>query len=345
MTQAPAVLFTPAGDTLTVTDAAAAPLPLPHEMIQVTPEVAWEFLAHVGRPRPLSGPDVERYKRDMLGGRWDGRNSECLTFSTPGAHERNTPLCRKLGCAGRELIEGFHRLNALIRASEDGGLSHLWMEFAFDVAPSAMDTLDSGHNRSDNDRRAITGGDYSKIAPAVARRVVAWQTPGRAGAPLTGFKASPSEIAAVIDRDADLMAAASRWGIATQKELGLPASMLGFGYWLLHQIDPGQAGEFLTQVSDGLNLEKASPARLFRVRISRAKTSGMDVFNGKRANEYKALALLCMAWNEMRIQVEDARKRLELAGQGHRPPRPRAPVSKLQLPEGKLTMANFPLPK
>lgn len=353
MAQAPpAVVFKDVADPETIAaqviaDTEVPPLPLPHEMIRVTRDVAAHFLLHVARPRDPNEPAIEQYKRDMVvPGRWRSRNSECLSFSTPGVVDLKGAACRKHGCAGRELVEGRLRLEALIRAIDEFGIPGLWLEFAFDVDPDDMDSLDSGRNRSDADRRKISGGDYPTLADPVVRRIVSWTCPGRAGAPFTGFNPSPAEIRTVLNgEDRDLVIAAAQYGKAAQKRLGLPASMLGFAYWLFHKIDPEMATEFLTQIDLGLNLAKNSPAYLFRDRAARAQTSGTDLFRGKRAIEYRALAVLCLAWNELRAQVAHAKARVEATEQGRKPPRARTPYTKLQLPDGKLTAANFPLPK
>jgi hypothetical protein len=88
--------------------------------------------------------------------------------------------------------------------------------------------------------------------------------------------------------------------------------------WLFSDLDPDEAGEFLSHLADGDGLATDDPIAALRNRVVNMRVSG------GRVNETEAIALLVMAWNARR------------AGERR---------TKLQLPRGGLTAENFPEPR
>jgi hypothetical protein len=221
----------------------------------------------------------------------------------------------------------------------------VWLEFAYDAKPAAMETLDSGHMRTDNDRRVISHGDYPSLAPNLARRIANWNTPGRLGAPMAGFSPSAGEISEIISRHRALITDACHYGKAAHQRLGLPGSMLAFSYFTFTLIDAGIAAVFLRQVAEGADIARTSPAWMFRDRIARASKMRTEIFTkAGRPNEYRALAVMCATWNEQQEQIVHAQAVIGAQEAGLEPPGPRA-ARRPHLPKGKdLNPETFPLP-
>jgi hypothetical protein len=320
-------------------------LPLPRLMLWVDRKRAEHYLDHVLRPRPISGPDIDRYARDMsVPGRWRSRNADSLTFSWTGVVDWTKPECGKYECAGREFMEGRQRMLALIQAIELFKIKGLYLEFAFDVNPDDMGSINTGRSRSDRDRTAIMGGgEVPDGAYSVARKVVAWTRPGCAGSRVFRFNASQDELDEVLGEHGKVIAAGMEWAVEAARNTKLAPSLLGFGYWLITQADPELSAGFLADVGGrGANLTDASMALLFRSRVA----TELEATRSRGAKwEHMILALLCTAWNCHVTLVDNARARVAAQEAGRQPPRAVAPFKKLQLPAGDLVQANFPLPR
>lgn len=296
-----------------------------HETVYVTPVMARHWLEHVDRRRPLAPGTVHMYKRDMIDG--------ALHLIAAGE-------CETYGCGNRELLEGRQRLSALVLAGDEAQIPGLWLDVAFDVDPDAMDTINTGRSRSYSDRLAIRGlgGNHGGEIGTICRRIIGWERRGTARA-AGSFKASPTEMDAVYARFPAAIDAAAVYGRRTYERLRLPTSALGFAHWLFHQIAPDDATVFMEKIAgDGSNLPSGDPALMFRERVNRNR------IEGKKLSEQVVLALLILAWNEMRNRKQHARKRIDAHAAGKRPAKPRKDQMKLQLPDGKLTSVNFPQP-
>jgi hypothetical protein len=315
-------------------------------MVWVTLDVAEHFLLHVTRPRTLSKKDVDRYTRIMARGRWASRSSEDPTFSWRNATSIDTDECAELGydCATRELLQGRQRMEAMVKAAREHGLPGVWMEFAYDVDPAIMRWLDTGRSRSDRDHSMVAGDDWPPVARQIARRIVSWQTPGRAGAPHRGFTPDVGETDDVLIKYEDSLKAAIAWAAEATRNLGLPGGMLGFAHWLINdQLDPSLtevAAVFLADVGGrGANLADDSIALLYRNRIS------AEFKANPRFPDYRGLALLCSAWNAHVRLIKHTLSRVRAAEEGRTPPKAKKPQGYLRIPEGDgVSAKNFPFP-
>jgi len=119
------------------------------EMVEVTPELAEEWLKKVNIQRKLSVTSVEAYARDMAAGRWS-EDATAICFNEEG-----------------DLVNGQHRLNAIIRAKVT--ITFLVM---YDASLEAILRMDSGRPRTVADQLHIFGITNATDIGAVSRAVL-----------------------------------------------------------------------------------------------------------------------------------------------------------------------------
>jgi len=111
-------------------------------IFMVSPELAAQFLETSIGNRPINDKRVRRYVRSMLSGHWVVNNDDIL-FDYEG-----------------HLINGHHRLNAVIRAKRS-----IEMSFKFGMdRKSVLVTIDEGKSRSTLDVVHITGNTTTRMA-------------------------------------------------------------------------------------------------------------------------------------------------------------------------------------
>lgn len=207
------------------------------------------------------------------------------------------------------LIDGQNRLTAVV----ESGCTVAFV-VVHGVQPAALGTIDVGSGRSYADTLKIEGRDNGKTLAAVVRRAVMWESGNRInsgkGTP------SPSEMDAFLNDHPEIEFSALLASSLRSRSL-LPASVIGLCHYLFARYDADQAYWFLERVADGDSLAATHPVAALRERLLRMRLSG------GRIHETEALALVIKAWNACR------------AGESR---------SKLQLPPGGLTAANFPAP-
>lgn len=262
------------------------------EIVDVSPEMAEQWLSRNSNNRNLRGQVIASYARDMTNGSWV-LNGETVKISSAG-----------------QLLDGQHRLNAVV----DAGVT-VPMIVVRDIAPEVMPTVDAGARRTYADALRMAGEENTSVLAAVARRALLWDRGYRTK---TGsLSPTATELTAFLEQHMRLRGSAEVASKIASKTL-LPASIIGLCHWLFSDLDPDEAGEFLSRLADGDGLAADDPIAALRNRIVKMRVGG------GRVNETEAIALLVMAWNARR------------AGETR---------TKLQLPRGGLTTENFPEPR
>lgn len=116
------------------------------EVRTISPGEAAQMLKRNRLNRPTKDRTVAAFARDMKRGRWL-LTGEAIKFNTKG-----------------ELVDGQHRLKAIIRAATPVRLMVVW-----GVPVEAQAVMDSGVKRSANDQLAMRGVKNSTILTAAAR--------------------------------------------------------------------------------------------------------------------------------------------------------------------------------
>jgi hypothetical protein len=122
------------------------------EWVEVTPEIAAEWLTKVGSQRSLSTPSVIQYATDMMNGRW-GEDMMPLVFDVDG-----------------HLTNGQHRLSAVVQSGVTVGF---WVRR--DAPRESMRHMDTGRKRSTGDQLQVAGVANSKALAAAAKVVLCYE--------------------------------------------------------------------------------------------------------------------------------------------------------------------------
>jgi hypothetical protein len=241
---------------------------------------------------------VDQYVRDMLAGHWP-ITGETIKVNTEGV-----------------LMDGQHRLTALIEAARINPGIEVPMLIAYNVDPSVMPVLDTGVPRGLHDLVGIAhSAKQSHLVAAVVRRILQWEQGNYLGASgRAGGVPTHTECLIRLEKDVEGFVAAAARGRDVQQSRLAPGAPSGTAFYLFRQIDAEKAHTFFDHLISGENL--SGSILTLRNRLIRA--------DRLKAHEYVALYVRTWnAWCEGRVL-------------GH------VPVSGNS---GKLTNQNFPLPK
>ena len=142
-----ALLQLPASMQFLITQAHTTLIPTNTVFIQVTPELAREMLAKGTLNRNINPRIVDRYARAMMAGTWIEKSPESIKFNELG-----------------ELIDGQHRLHALLKAS-----ATLIFKIDYNCPSEVMSSLDSGSKRTPGQAAKIAGLNASNMEMAIVR--------------------------------------------------------------------------------------------------------------------------------------------------------------------------------
>lgn len=242
----------------------------------ITPEKAREYLGHNLRNRNVRRADVKAYADDMASGNWR-YVGDPIKFSKQG-----------------RLIDGQHRLIALV----DAGVT---LKFAVMRGLDLEDqlVLDTGIRRTFGDHLKFLGETNASWYASIIRAVTVWNTEGH----VRGRDRVPfSRLEETYEKYPELKDSLSVVRFANETvRTGFVAG--GLVWWLLHQRDAAECGEFFYLLSTGEGLGKGHPIYALR-RILLA-----DVRKGRTRQSLPAqniAALMIKAWNKWKLgeQIE-----------------------------------------
>ena len=248
------------------------------EILDVTPELAEQWLSKNSKNRNLRAQVIASYARDMQTGSWV-LNGETVKISSAG-----------------QLLDGQHRLSAVVEAAVT-----VPMIVVSGVEASAMPTVDTGAKRTYADTLRLQGEENTSVLAAVTRRALLWER---------GYRVRPGSMAPTgLELNAFLsesrrLRTSAEVAVKIATRTLLPASIIGLAHWLFSDLDPDEASWFLARLADGDGLAADDPIAALRNRIVKMRVGG------GRVNETEALALLVMAWNARR--AGETRSKLQL---------------------------------
>jgi hypothetical protein len=256
-----------------------------YERVKVTKRLARLLLENnvEYNRNPKVKSKVPQYTADMDAGKWDTNNGEVIKISGEIVNGEPTP--------GTKLIDGQNRMLAL----KGSKLTHLWLDFAFNVKEQAYDTIDSGAVRTFADvLKKYNAGAERFVNGAVVRRVYLWDTFGNrmmsgGGSPIK--RPSKPLLLEFWSKDTGGFDAASRRGADAAKAGIGQASIAGAAFYLFARIDKDAANAFFDMVLTGANLPPGHPA-LF---LARKLTKDKDYLNPD-----EQMILWIKAWNMYR---------------------------------------------
>lgn len=272
------------------------------EREDITSQRAKHLLAdNAENQRNIRMSKVDQYVRDMLAGAWP-ITGETIKVSVDG-----------------KLLDGQHRLTAVIRAAVFRPDIAVPMLVAHDVDPAVMPVLDTGIPRGLHDLVNVLGvsSGRANLTAAVVRRVLQWEQGNYLGATgQSGGSPTHTEALQRLSKDVEGFTAAAARGRDMQATKMTPGAPAGTAFYLFRQIDADKAHAFFDQLISGADLPQSSPILTLRNRL----------IGASRLKAFEYVALYVRAWNAWR---EDRTLGQILITNN----------------TGRLTNQNFPIPK
>lgn len=243
------------------------------ELVEITPELAHEWLGFNTHNRNVRQRVVLAYAADMTAGNWRW-NGESVKFSADGT-----------------LLDGQHRLKAVVEA----GIA-VPMLVIRGLKNDAQETVDGGAKRKFADVLKLRDEPSPIALASICRRVTVWDGGSRGGAEVGGkYAPTNTQMLQALERYPwlrDLALPATNVAV----HCGLPASVIGFSWWLFSQLDGGSddAEFFFARLGDGQGLVKGDPIYELRKAADNSRS-----VKGERSERYLT-AILIKAWNAYR---------------------------------------------
>lgn len=250
--------------------------PLRTEQVEVTPDMAREWLGTMAPNRNVSNTNLSNLVRAMEEGRW---------------HQDGSPI--KFDTRG-QLIDGQHRLFAVVQTGMPQTFLVVW-----GVTPDAMTTLDTGKARNRADVLMIhdpTVTDVNNVAAATTI-MLRWSR-GLRNNNLRNEYVSNDEAVLFYDANKEDIIDATRHGKRVQHAMGAGSNQaFALCYWLFATKDAEDAEFFWDRLIDGQGLELGNPIYALR-ELLRREANLPSTRDKMRADV--VIALTIKAWNAFR---------------------------------------------
>jgi hypothetical protein len=207
----------------------------------LTPGLAAVLLERNPDNRNIRQTKVGQYAADMRAGRWSF-NGEPIIISREGL-----------------INDGQHRLRAMIDANFTAP-----MLFVFGVERDTRLTVDQGAARTAADFLGMEGVENSAAAAGIARIVIAVER--ERGARLyRENEVTTTEVRLRAERDPKI-AEAARYAMSVHRytKSFCPPSVIGSAFYMLNEVHPDDATEFMNRVCMGDGLSRNTPAYAVR---------------------------------------------------------------------------------
>ncbi len=238
------------------------------ELINVTPDIAAEYLTHNTHNRNSRERQIKLYAADMAAGDWSFTGAP-ITFADTG-----------------DLLDGQHRLHAIVMA--DVTIPLLVIR---GLVRDAQDDTDGGIPRKFYDVLGLRGHSNASHLAALTRRVTAWEAGVYRNC--NNYPATHAQLLRTLEAHPELPEIIQPARSAASG-CGLPASVVAIAMWVFSNIDEEDSRFFFDRLGDGQNLAKGDP--IFELRRTIATTAGVK---GERNQTY-LLAIVIKAWNAYR---------------------------------------------
>jgi len=245
-----------------------------YQLVDITPELATEWLRSNTHNRNLRQRVVGSYATDMAAGAWveDGQS---IKFSTDGV-----------------LLDGQHRLAAIAKA----GVT-IRMLVVRGLPDSTQDTMDTGAKRTMADVLKLRGeANYVALASALLR-VHQWQNGarrsiGRGNSP--DVRPTHRQLLQLLQDQPEIRRSAEI-GVRVRNALPMPSGCTALCHWLFSRIDQGDTAFFFARLIDGAGLQ--TDDAVYALRRS-AELNAKD--KARSTSEPYTIALIIKAWNAYR---------------------------------------------
>lgn len=239
------------------------------ELVNITPELAREWLGYNTHNRPLRDRVVRAYASDMVGGDWRW-NGEAIKFAHDGT-----------------LLDGQHRLAAITEAG-----ATVSMLVVRGLPRETQETMDGGAKRKFADVLTLRGEVSATHLAATIRAVALWEG-GHRGKGGGNFAPTNAQLLQTLEKHPHLRDIV-RESIRVAAGCGLPGSVVGLCWWLFEQIDAEDCEYFFARLGDGQGLVRGDAIYELRRTVEQSRS-----VRGERSVTYLT-AITIKAWNAYR---------------------------------------------
>lgn len=237
------------------------------KVIEVTPELAHQYLESNETNRPLSIRTVNELTQAILNNEWQ-LNGESIKFDRD-----------------RKMIDGQHRCQAVIN-SHRGIRTYV----SFGLPSDSFKTLDTGKKRNNADALGILGYSNPTQLAAAARFVVNVQS----NALRSNEIVTNQEMQQFLDGNPRIMESLS-FVKQVKLESILPASVAAGLHFLMARMEPDEADLFFCDLAKGTMLAASDPVFLLREKLLFYKNRV-----GAKLTRRELVAHVIKAWNYRR---------------------------------------------
>lgn len=268
------------------------------EILQITPELAMEWLDQNTINRKLQDSRVEFYANEMQAGRWTF-TGEAIQRTRDG-----------------KLLNGQHRLWAVVQSAMT--IPFLVVQGLSQETQMAMD---GGAKRGANDALTLLGYSYTSPMAAAARIAILIERDDVRG---LNAAVSSSEIAQWVGDHPDFPHAVE---MANRHVKGNPAksnAVICYAVWRFNALDPYETERFLIDLQHGANLDYGDPVLALRRRFTEARIRKVQMQTREQ------VALVFRAWNARHSGETLTTLRTPMDGKSIKIPEPVMPVGSVR---------------
>ena len=209
-------------------------------------KTASEYLTKTTKNRPLRQQTAKRYAIEMAAGRWNPATAEAIKFDVEGS-----------------LIDGQHRLEAIVMASEMSDIKFVSLAVIRGVSIQAQDFIDTGLSRLASDVLALHGIANARTAASVARLAIIYEEGGIRAVNAPVSQPSNSRVLEFSTANVELQVSACfcdhplMRGIVTKRIAGLI-------HYVTTGIDEEIGEKFMVDLREGASLKENDPVLRLR---------------------------------------------------------------------------------
>lgn len=242
------------------------------EIVDVTPDLAREWLGYNTKNRRTKPRSIECYARDMAQGNWR-MTGEAIKFTVDG-----------------RLIDGQNRLYAVIMADVS-----VRMMVIRGLADEAQDVMDGGARRTNADQLGLHDVRNASLVATIATVWCAWRdgTWLHSGSQKSSPPLTHAEVLHLYRQFPEL-ADAARVAMRVRKSLPIPPGVIGAAWIEFARIDADDANEFFDRIASIRTSGSGDPIATILKRVL------SDRADGRRQWNAESLYMVVRTWNAFR---------------------------------------------
>ena len=240
-------------------------------VMDVTPEMADQWLGHNIRNRIISEKAKDGMVRDMLSGNWTSNGEPLVRLSKTNV-----------------ILDGQHRLKAIC----ESGVTLRDQIVIEDLDDDVQSTIDIGRKRTTADALVLSGEAYATVLAAVNRKAWQWDQ-GNLKFTSTTMPTTQEQLE-YLEKNPSLRRSAEIAKRSSNHFRLIRPAVAGVAHHLFLRISPDHTALFFAKLETGAGLDEGDPILALRDRLTRDKLTSRSV------PFHLGTAIYIRAWNAMR---------------------------------------------